>query len=63
MNIALIPARSGSKGVPRKNIKLLGGYPLVAYSIVAAKLCKRIGMVIVSTDSEEIATLSRNYGA
>jgi N-acylneuraminate cytidylyltransferase len=64
MNImAIIPARAGSKGVPGKNIKLLGGYPLIAYSIVAARLTKQIGHVIVSTDSKELADISREYGA
>ena len=61
--VALIPARGGSKGVPGKNIKLLGGYPLIAFSIVAAKLAKTIDRVIVSTDSDEIAAISRQYGA
>ncbi len=60
---AIIPARGGSKGVPKKNIKLLGGYPMVAYSIVAARLCQRIERVIVSTDSLEIADIARSYGA
>lgn len=64
MNIlGIIPARSGSKGVPKKNIRLLSGYPLIAYSIVAAKLSKQIDRIIVSTDSEEIAKISRFYGA
>lgn len=63
MNVVLIPARAGSKGVPRKNIKRLGGFPLVAYSIAAAKLSSTIHQIIVSTDSNEIATLCRNYGA
>ena len=60
---ALIPARGGSKGVPQKNIKLLGGYPLVAYSIAAAKLCPLVDRIVVSTDSEEIAHISKRYGA
>lgn len=64
MNItAIIPARSGSKGVPGKNVRFLGGYPLLVYSIVAAKLTTRIGRIIVSTDSEEIAAITREYGA
>lgn len=61
--IAIIPARSGSKGVPGKNIRLLGDYPLLAYSVVAAKLSEKIGRVIVSTDSAEIAAISKEYGA
>ena len=63
MVVALIPARGGSKGIPRKNVKMLQGYPLIAYSIVAAKLSKFIDRVIVSTDSEEIASVSRYFGA
>ena len=61
--IALIPARGGSKGVPRKNIRDLGGYPVIAYSIVAGRLSERIDRVIVSTDSEEIAEISGKFGA
>jgi CMP-N-acetylneuraminic acid synthetase len=61
--IAVIPARSGSKGVPKKNIKLLGGYPLIAYSIIAARLCLKIERTIVSTDSREIAEIALFYGA
>lgn len=63
MILGLIPARGGSKGVPGKNIKLLAGYPLIAYSIVAAKQSSGIGRVVVSTDSEKIAEVSRKYGA
>jgi CMP-N,N'-diacetyllegionaminic acid synthase len=64
MNItALIPARGGSKGLPGKNIQLLHGYPLIAYSIVVALLSERIDRVIVSTDSPEIAGISEGYGA
>ena len=61
--IALIPARGGSKGVPKKNIIDLGGHPLVAYSIAVAKLSKFINRIIVSTDSKEIAEIAKNYGA
>ena len=61
--IALIPARSGSKGIPKKNIKLLGEFPLIAYTIEAAKKSSLIDRVIVSTDSEEIAEISRKHGA
>ncbi len=60
---AIIPARSGSKGVKNKNIKCLKGYPLIAYSIMAAKLCKGIDRVIVSTDSELYARIATYYGA
>lgn len=61
--IALIPARAGSRSIPKKNIVDLGGYPLIAFSIAAAKMSKLISRVIVSTDSEEIAGIARNYGA
>lgn len=61
--VAIIPARGGSKGVPGKNIRLLGGYPLIAYSIAAAKLSKLVDRTIVSTDSEEIAGISKRFGA
>lgn len=61
--VALIPARSGSKSVPRKNVFPLNGFPLIAYSIAAAKLSKQIERVVVTTDSEEIAALARTFGA
>jgi len=61
--IGVVPARGGSKGVPKKNIKLLGGYPLIAYSIVASKLSLKIERTIVSTDFQEIADLAISYGA
>lgn len=61
--IAIIPARGGSRGIPRKNIQLLGGSPLVAWSIKAARRCDGIDRVIVSTDDAEIAAISREYGA
>ena len=61
--IAVIPARSGSKGVRDKNIKLLAGHPLIAYSIAVARLVKGIERIIVSTDSEEYASIARTYGA
>ncbi|MBF0405780.1 MAG: acylneuraminate cytidylyltransferase family protein [Candidatus Riflebacteria bacterium] len=60
---ALIPARAGSKSVPNKNLVLLSGYPLIAYSILAAKKCKYIKRIIVSTDSEKIAQVARQFGA
>lgn len=56
-------ARGGSKGVPGKNIKMLGGKPLIAHSIELAKKCPSVSRVIVSTDSEEIAAVARNYEA
>ncbi|HCI04369.1 TPA: cytidylyltransferase [Patescibacteria group bacterium] len=61
--IALIPARGGSKSIPKKNIMDLGGFPLIAYSIAAAKLSKKINRVIVDTDNEEIAGISKKFGA
>ena len=61
--IAIIPARGGSKGLHRKNILPLLGHPLIAYSIIAAKLAQSISRIIVSTDCPEIAAISRKYGA
>ncbi len=61
--IAIIPARSGSKGVADKNVKPLGGYPLLAYAVAAASLCDEIDRVVVSTDSEEYARIARSFGA
>mgnify|MGYP001268264346 CR=1 FL=1 len=61
--VAFIFARGGSKGLPGKNIRPLGGKPLIAWSIEHALAIKRIVRVIVSTDSEEIATIARQYGA
>lgn len=61
--LALIPARGGSKGLPRKNLRLLGGLPLVAHSIRAALAAQSVSRVIVSTDDEEIATVARQHGA
>lgn len=61
--LAYIPARGGSKGIPGKNIINLCGKPLIAYSIETALSCPYIDYVHVSTDSEEIAQVARNYGA
>ena len=61
--VAFIFARGGSKGLPGKNIRPLHGKPLIAWSIEHALAVKRIERVIVSTDSEEIATVAREYGA
>ena len=61
--LALIPARGGSKGIPRKNIRNFAGYPLIAWSIAAAKQSEFVSRVIVSTDDEEIAAVAREYGA
>jgi len=60
---AFIFARGGSKGLPGKNIRPLGGKPLIAWSIEHALAVRRIGRVIVSTDSHEIAAVAREYGA
>ena len=57
--LAIIPARGGSKSIPRKNIRDFAGYPLIAYSISAGLSAETISRVIVSTDDEEIATISR----
>jgi CMP-N,N'-diacetyllegionaminic acid synthase len=61
--VALIPARAGSKRVPGKNIRELGGHPLLAYTIVAARDSGVFDAVIVSTDSSEIAAIAERYGA
>jgi len=61
--IAIIPARSGSKGLRDKNIKLLNGKPLIAYSIEAAKASGLFDIVMVSTDSKEYADIARIWGA
>jgi N-acylneuraminate cytidylyltransferase len=61
--IAIIPARGGSKGVPRKNVRLLGDKPLIAHSILDAKESQYTDKVYVSTDNLEIAEVSRQYGA
>lgn len=61
--VAIIPARGGSKGIPRKNLADLGGHPLVAWAIMAARAVLGPANVYVSTDDEEIAEVSREYGA
>jgi len=61
--LALIPARGGSKGIPRKNIKDLGDHPLIAYSIASGLSSKLVTRTIVTTDDEEIARIARDYGA
>ena len=61
--LAIIPARGGSKGIPRKNIKSFAGYPLISYSIAAAKQSKSVTRTIVSSDDEEIAAVARAWGA
>lgn len=61
--LALIPARGGSKGIPRKNIRNFAGYPLIAWSIAAARQAACVTRIIVSTDDEEIASVAREHGA
>ncbi len=61
--LALIPARGGSKSIPRKNIKPLAGHPLLAYSIAAALQSRQVSRTIVSTDDDEIARIAQKYGA
>ena len=61
--LAIIPARGGSKSIPRKNIRPLAGHPLIAYSIAAGRQSRLVTRTIVSTDDEEIAAVARQYGA
>ncbi|MBU2633752.1 MAG: acylneuraminate cytidylyltransferase family protein [Nanoarchaeota archaeon] len=61
--VAIIPARGGSKGIPRKNIKLLNGKPLIAYSIEQAKQSEFVDRVFVSTEDKEIAEISKEYNS
>lgn len=60
--LAVIPARGGSKGVPRKNVKMLAGKPLIAWTIEEAKKSKYIDRVIISSEDEEILGVAKNYG-
>lgn len=63
MKIAVIPARGGSKRIPRKNIKPFGGQPMIAWSIKAAQASGCFDRIIISTDDAEIADLAKKYGA
>ena len=63
MNVAVIPARGGSKRIPRKNIREFCGKPMIAWSIEVAKQSKLFDRIIVSTDDEEIAEVAKSYGA
>ncbi len=63
MNIAIIPARGGSKRIPRKNIREFAGKPMLAYAIEAAKRSGLFEKIIVSTDDAEISAIARQYGA
>ena len=62
-NIAVIPARGGSKRIPKKNILELNGLPMIAFTIQAALKSKLFDKVVVSTDDQEIADVSKEYGA
>lgn len=61
--VAIIPARGGSKRIPKKNIKIFAGLPIIAYSINTAKDSNLFDRIILSTDSEEIAEIGKSYGA
>ena len=61
--VSVIPARSGSKGVPGKNLRLLGGVPLFVWSIMCSRQSTKINQTIVSTDSQEYAEVARKWGA
>ena len=61
--VAVVPARGGSKGIPRKNLCPIGGVPLVSLAIRAAVSCESVDSVVLSTDDEEIASIGRNEGA
>jgi CMP-N-acetylneuraminic acid synthetase len=61
--VALIGARSGSKGIPGKNVRAFEGHPLLAWSVAAGLLCPAIDRVVVSTDSPELAAVAERYGA
>ncbi|MDC0855868.1 pseudaminic acid cytidylyltransferase [Candidatus Pelagibacter sp.] len=63
MNLAIIPARSGSKRIINKNIKIFEGKPIICYSILAAKSSGIFDKIVVSTDSKKIASISKKYGA
>jgi pseudaminic acid cytidylyltransferase len=63
MKLAVIPARGGSKRIPRKNIKLFGGKPMIAWSIEAAHRTRLFDRIVVSTDDKEIASIARKYSA
>lgn len=59
--LLVIPARGGSKGIPRKNLVDLGGRPLLAWTIACAKAANTVGRIVVSTDCDEIADVARAY--
>lgn len=61
--LAIVPARGGSKGIPKKNIADLGGQPLISYVLKAIKASKNVDRLIVSTDDQEIASVAKTFGA
>ncbi len=61
--LAIIPARAGSKSIPKKNVRLFAGHPLLAYSVAAGLQAQSVSRVIVSTDDKGFAAVARNYGA
>ena len=61
--IAIILARGGSKGIPNKNIKIFNGLPLVAWSVIQAKISKKISKIYLSSDSNKILNIGKKYGA
>jgi pseudaminic acid cytidylyltransferase len=63
MNVAIIPARGGSKRIPRKNVKMFYGRPMIAYAISSAQNSGLFEHIVVSTDDEEIAMIAKKYGA
>ncbi|OHB99008.1 MAG: CMP-N-acetylneuraminic acid synthetase [Planctomycetes bacterium RIFCSPLOWO2_12_FULL_39_13] len=63
MILGITPARGGSKGIPRKNIKEIAGKPLIAWTIESARKCNLIDRYVVSTEDEEIASVAKEYGA
>ena len=61
--ISIIPARGGSKSIPKKNIIPLGNHPMMAYTVAASRLSIFIDETVISTDSEEISDIGKKYGA
>ena len=61
--VAIVPARGGSKGLPRKNLRPLAGFPLLAWSIAAGRAAAEVRAMLVSTDDQEIADVAREFGA
>jgi YrbI family 3-deoxy-D-manno-octulosonate 8-phosphate phosphatase len=61
--LAIVPARAGSKSIPKKNVRFFAGHPLLAYSIAAGLQAKRVSRVMVSTDDKEFSDIARSYGA